>query len=146
MNNFTASFLTHMNKKILDELGNPISTITYETKMYPLKYNPPTIVFDFLEPEGVKQSVIKEIGLKALDKLGFCLCSRAPPKEWGWSKLMKQLYLLRIGSIEEKYAYKIKSTTNMKKSIILFDEANLKIKLVSPRANPQGEGPWIDVK
>jgi hypothetical protein len=143
--NFTASFLKFMDKEILDDLGNSISTIAYKNKQYPLKFNPPTIVYDYLEAEETKQSQIKEIkGIKAIEKLGFSLCTIIPPKEFGWKQSrQRQVVLLKIGSPEEKYAKKLATTQDCK---ILFDEANLKIKLISRRASPLGESAWIEIK
>jgi len=141
--NFTASFLKFMNKELFDELGNPISTIAYDDKIYPLKYSRPSIVYDYLETETQKQEVIKEIkSLKQVELLGYSLCSVLPPQEWNWKGKTKALVLIKAGTIDERYAKKL---TDMRGSVVYFDEANLRIKLISPRASPTGEGAWLDV-
>lgn len=143
--NFAASFMKFMNKTIIDEMGNPISTIYYEVKIYPLKYSPPSIIYDYLDNEkSGKTEAIKEIkNLSQVEKLGYLLCSILPPQEWGWKERTKKaLVLIKKGSIDERYAKKL---TDMRKSIVYFDEANLKIKLISPRAGPNGEGPWLNI-
>lgn len=132
-----------MNKELLDELSNPISTIAYEDEVYPLKYSKPSIIYDYLESETEKQEVIKEIkNMTQLGALGYSLCSVLPPREWNWKGKTKALVLIKSGTIDERYAKKL---TDMRGSIIYFDEANLRIKLVSHRAGPKGEGAWLDV-
>jgi hypothetical protein len=143
MSNFTASFLHFMKREILDEQGNPVSTIFYEDEVYPLKYSKPSIVYNYLEVETDKNAVLKQLtNSKQIEALGFSVCTILPPKEWGWKTNSKAFILLKNGTIDERYA---KKTTDIRGHYALLDEANLRIKLCGRKCSPQGEGPWIEL-
>ena len=142
--NFCASYLKYIGSEIFDELGNPVNTICYTDEIYPVRYSKPSIIYDFLEAEGEKKSIVKELkGIKHVEKLGYSLCSVMPPREWGWKGNAKAVILVKTGGVDERYAKRLK---DMRNCVILFDEANLRLKLIGAKAGINGEGPWIDLK
>ena len=139
-----------MNKKIVDELENPIESIRYIKEIYPYKYKFPKIMYNVFEDLNAdKNPIIRELrSIQELNGVGFVLCSIPVPKSQRWYyHQMSRLVLRKIGSVGEKVAKKCNSLPNRKGDShkILYDAANLRIKLIGRRTNPSGESQWFKV-
>lgn len=151
MNNFTASYLKHFNRKILDEVGNDILTINYNNKILPYKYSRPKIYFNILEKtKPLKKPIMRLITMVAeIKKLGYVVCSVPVATNEKWFKMQRIKYVLfKEGSIEERSSSKPSSMfgAQLKEGhAVEHDEANGRVRLVGPKSGPMGEGPWLQL-
>lgn len=149
--NYTASFLTFVEKKIFDELDLPILTIKYTPEVYPYKYFPPTITYNSLEIQEKEIEPIYKIlnTIKEVEAAGLELISVAISKDMAWiTKSQRSMFALkRRGSIPGPTEKKIiVMPAHQDACKVQLDEANLKVRLVSRKAGPNGVGPWISLR
>jgi len=143
--------MTFVNRKIFDENGNPILSIKYVDEIYPFKYKKPTITYNSLYKETeMKPPQIKIIAnIRDIEKLGFNIVSIPISKDMAWSYRQRAMYVLRRkGTVADAMEKKLNSVPHgdNDRHNIEFDEANLLIRLVGPKAGPQGFGDWLEME
>lgn len=148
--NFSASFLSFMNKKIFDELGHPIDTVSYETKKYPLSYHKPYIEFDILKKEKIlKEPIIKNIRefKNVEESLGFIVISVPISPGEKWFKGQRVMYLLVRKNSYEATKYRRTNYIEASKGqhYCEYDSANNRVRLVGAKAGRAGAGPWLEI-
>lgn len=148
--NFTASVLHFNKKKILDNSGSPIFSIDYVNEKYPLIFLPPRVKYNaIVVRKKAKAPILNKItDLNKLKALGFCLISVPLNAEQIWYPKQKTMCkLCRIGTLEEKSFTKLKMFPAGKDGNhhVIYDEANLIIKLVGLKASRIGESEWIQL-
>jgi hypothetical protein len=150
--NFTAGYLAYFKKSIKDELGHPISTIKITPEKCPLKYCPPYIEYDILDNNDrkMKEPILHNIiDLKEIERMGYVVCSIELDKNSKWRPRQNCMYALFLkGSLQESQYKKLSILPRGNKSYhkIVFDSANMIMKLVGQSAGPTGEGPWVEVR
>lgn len=143
MYNFTASFLSYVNKEILDESENPIFSVHYSKEVLPFVYQPPMIRFNIFEENALKKPVIDKINVKTLASLGFCLVTIPIDKSKRWdSKVKKQVKLM---DLRNPYVSSYKILKGDADLEILFDEANNRLKIKGLAINKFGETEWVNI-
>ena len=144
--NFTASFMKWNKSKLTDVFGGMVGNIDYSGEQMLLKYRKPTIIYDFtLQGAETKTPVLRDIKTaKEVEELGYYVCTIPPPKEWRWPNRRRAVVLIRKGSLDDKYAKRIVDITKPGVKCV-YDEANLRIKLVGERTSPLGESQWFEV-
>jgi len=140
--NFTASFLAHMKKDILDELGHPILTIRKIGETYQFKYQPPSIKFDiFVKEQEVEAAIIEITNILKLDDIGYILSSIPVPKPSRWSTHQRNQFILLMKGHALGYVKKYKRFPDG--YLVEYDEANLKARLIGKYADIGGVGQWV---
>lgn len=143
--NFTASYLDSKKKRIYDELGNEIFTIGYDSLRYPFKITKPCISYNILQTkETEKTPIITTIKtVKEIEDKGFILCSVPLTKSQKWTNYNTMVALFRKGSYPEHLYKRLTGLKDVAGIKVEYDEANLRIRVVGPKAGPTGEGPWL---
>lgn len=143
--NFTASYLNFLDIKILDELGGDIFTLHYLREKYPYSFNKPALSYSIIDDSKQrKDPVLKTISLDALDKKGFCIIKIPLQKDEMWSKRIK--YRHEIVKLNNPLSTHYRKLTNRDSQVtVVFDEANLRIRIVGEKVNQMGASQWLDL-
>lgn len=146
--NFTASFLTHMKKKIFDNLGNPIETISYSSSVLNTTYLKPRIIIDIVEDNKMREpKIINFSETNRLEKYGLCVVTIPISKAESWYRGQKvRVALISLKDPGIKMFKKLRPAGYSGRNKITFkvDEANHRIKMLCPRVNPMGESEWVN--
>lgn len=145
--NFTASFLTHVKKRILDDLGNPIESLHYTSEIYSMRYSPPTIIYDIFTKTSKEPMYTEVYDLKKLEKYGFCILSIPLNTKEAWLPKQKTKFVLAKLTDPNIRFYKKISSNNMGHHHIriLIDEANSRMKVFCDKINPEGQSDWLEI-
>lgn len=143
INNFSASWISFWGKKIYDAQGNSLSSIHYSKEVLPFAFERPKLRYNIIEESSnEKQPLVKEIHKAKLESLGWHLVGIPLNRNERWCIQRVQHKLIKSTNPLLNVYRKCSPIAGMK---ILYDEANLKIKLVAKSASPQGESEWLQV-
>lgn len=149
--NFTSQYLFRLKRRILDNSGNPIDTISYSDEKSGNFYVPPALVFNIMETRRLmKPSVLRDSkDVTELKDFGLSICSIPVDKRKKYYKGQKDFYFMfktgqmPIGAI---VITKLEGAHTKGRHYLLFDDANELVRLMGPNAGPLGEGQWIQLE
>lgn len=148
--NYTSSFLNFFQKGVIDELGNPIFTVHFNSIPSPIKYTPIVICFNSLvkEVQVVSPQIKETSNMQEIEMLGFIVISVPVPKggrAWTTKRKMYQLVSKRDISPLGLKRLKTVRVGKDKNHKFQIDESNNLIRMVGPQVGPTGESDWLEI-
>lgn len=148
MTNFTACYLHCLKRKILDDLGNPITSVKYSDEKVGCIYIMPYLEYNAIENHLVlRNPILRETqDFKELKNsgLGIYILPITDKSRKVYRNQKEFMIIAKIGSAPVG-AMKLDNfnTNKRKEHKIVIDDANRLVKLVGPNAGPHGEGKWF---
>lgn len=149
--NFTSQYLFRLKRRILDNFGNPIDTITYIDEPNSLFFYPPSLDYNIIETRrNLNTPVLRESkDLIQLKDEGFLVCSVEVNQRKKFFPKQREFYFIcRIGQVPvgARVISKFEGNNQRGQHYILYDDANKMFKLMGQNAGPMGEGQWIQLE
>ena len=146
--NFTAHYLTRLNRKILDNFGNPIDTIKYSEENINLFYLQPSLEYDIMVLKAQKKTpVLRESkDINELKDYGLIIATMPAGNHYRFYKSqLNYIFITKMGQLPVG-AMAVNNFDSKKKYFLVFDDANKLVKVVGQNTGPTGEGPWIQLE
>lgn len=143
--NFTAHYLSRLNRRILDNFGNPIDTIKYKEQNLSFFYLPPSLEYDIMVVKAQRRTpVLRETkDINELKDYGFVVATMPAGNSKKFYKgQLNYIFIAKMGQLPVG-AISINNFEVKKKYHLVIDDANKLAKLIGQNAGPNGEGPWI---
>lgn len=149
--NFTSQYLFRLKRRILDNSGNPIDTISYSDEKCPFFYVVPALDYNIMETKKqMKAPVLRESkDIAELKNWGLAICSIPVGNRKKYYTRQKDFYFviksgqMPVGGVTIN---KLEGATVKGRHYLLYDDANEIVKLIGPNAGILGEGPWIQLE
>jgi hypothetical protein len=147
--NYTAIYLGQTKIDILDEIENPIETITISQEKNIFSFKKPRMKYSLIYKEGIKQQDIRSIqDINELEKDGWGLFQIPIEKKSGWLRRQKfKFALIRLNDPQSAYFKKMSTIYSIISYglKVLKDDANLLYKLEGRYASPSGSSDWVAI-
>lgn len=148
MNNFCAEFLSHFNKKILDESGNLIISIKYDEPQYIYNYQEPFLLKDILQKKEIKTPLIKRIHEEELKNMGLVIIGIPLSRIEKWRGHQRRRITLAWKNNIPENAVKIRipTTGGSAYHYAEHDLINKRVRIVGKDTSPNGVSEWINLE